>query len=438
VEPSERQLASRRAPTPEEVRWDRGRRDWLKGVVGGVLVIVAFLVATNHWYGWDEGIQVTHALDTETYASIAAAAPGLPNHDIGSAFTERFASPWILGSVGALLGGGSHTPFRVMGALSMILTLGLLVDICRRLRLGVPETLLCVGLLALNPYVFRGDALAPGPVDDAFVLGIAIVMWGLVAVRFAGVLAGAVVAILGRQTALLAIPAAAVWIYAGTGWRSRPSRERLLRAALPVALVLVLYGAIKLAVASFTYAFAPSLPSDTILPVIGHPGSLSKLGTHASRVALPLALWAASVAAVFVGLARVRERPKLSVEFWCALLIGASIVVQPLAISPHFRGFESNEQRLSALGLFPLCVCLAYLLRDAAVSLRTAPAWALGGGAVALLVASLHERFTTIGPETKAQFVTIELLAALVLGFLVASAIRARDRAGLAASDQRG
>jgi hypothetical protein len=432
VEPSERQLASGHATTPEEARCDSRRRDWLKGVVGGVVVIVAFLVATNHWYGWDEGIQVTNALDTETYASIAAAAPGLPNHDIGSAFTERFAFPWVLGSVGALFGGGSHTPFRVMGALGVILTLGLLVDICRRLRLGVPETLLCVGLFALNPYVFRGDALAPGPVDDAFVLGIAIVMWGLVAVRFAGVLAGAVVSILGRQTAILAIPAAAVWLYAGSGWRARPSRERLLTAALPVGIVLVLYAAIKLSVASFTYAFAPSIPSDTIVPVIGHPGSLSKLGTHVSRVALPLALWAASIAGVFVGLMRAGKRPRPSVEFWCALLIGASIVMQPLAISPHFRGFESNEQRLSALGLFPLCVCLAYLLRDTAASLRTAPAWALGGGAVALLVASLHERFTTIGPETKGQFVAIELLAAVVLGCLLASVVAGRRQSELA------
>ena len=249
--------------------------------------MLAFLAATNHWYGWDEGIRALEARDIHAYTRIAIAAPGFPNTDIGSAFSERFAFPWMLGSVGALFGSDPHTPFRVMVALFVIVTITLLVDICRRLRLGVPATLLCVGLFALNPYALRGYAIVPEPAAPAFVAGIAIVMWSLVARRFAGVLAGAVVSILGRQTAILAMPAVAVWLYAGTGWRSRPSRERLLAAALPLGTVLALYAAIKLTVAPFTYSFAPSIPGETVLPVVGHPGSPSELATHASRVAVP-------------------------------------------------------------------------------------------------------------------------------------------------------
>jgi hypothetical protein len=400
-------------------------------VVAGVLAMLAFLAATNHWYGWDQGIRATQALDTETYATIAAAAPGFPQTDIGSAFTERFAVPWVLGSAGQLLGVGPHTPFRVMFALFVIVVLGLMVDICRRLGLGAPATLLCVGLFALNPYVLRGDAIAPGPVDEAFVIGTAIVIWGLVAVRFAGVLAGAVISILGRQSALLAVPAAAVWLYAGSGWRSRPARQRLVTAAVPTAVVLVLYGAIKLSIPSFTYSFAPSIPSDTVIPVIGHPGSASALATHLARIAAPLVLWAGALVGVFLGLWLAGERLRPPVEFWCAILIGASIIVQPLIISPHFPGFEANEQRLTALGLFPLCVALAHLLR--AASPRAAPAWALGTGAATLLAGSLHDKFTVIGPQGPGQFVALELLAALVLGATLAAAIgRRRDlpRAG--------
>jgi hypothetical protein len=390
--------------------------------------MLAFLAATNHWYGWDEGIQVTHALDTETYARIAAAAPGFPDTDIGSAFTERFVFPWLAGSVGELFGGGSHTPFRVIFGLFVIVTLGLLVDICRRLELGAPATLLCVGLFGLNPYVFRGDAIATSPVDEVFVVGIAIVMWGLVTVRFAGVLAGAVVSILGRQSALLAIPAAAVWLYVSTGWRSRSARDRLRAAALPIGLTLLLYGLLKLAVTSFSFTLAPSIPGETILPVVGQPGSLSEFTTHISRVAAPLVLWAGSTAGVFVGLARAGERLRPPVEFWCAVLIGASIIIQPLVISPHFPGFEANEQRLSTLGLFPLCVGLAYLLRAARASFTAAPAWALAGGGAALMAASLHDKFTIIGPQTNGQFAAIELLAAAVLGCLLAMVIGPRRR----------
>jgi hypothetical protein len=320
-----------------------------------------------------------------------------------------------------------------MFALFVIVTTCLMVDICRRLRLGASATLLCVGLFALNPYVFRGDAIAPGPVDEAFATGMAIVLWGLVAVRFAGVLAGSVVAILGRQSALLAIPASAVWLWAGEGWRSRPARERAIRALLPIGVVLVLYGVIKLSITSFTYSFAPSIPGDTVIPVIGHPGSASALATHLARIAAPLVLWAGAVAGVFGGLVLAGARVRPPVEFWCALLIAASIIVQPLVISPHFPGFEANEQRLTALGLFPLCVGLAYLLRDATTSSRTAPVWALVAGAGALGAASLHDKFTVVGPQGNGQFIALQLLAAAVLGasLAVVVGLRGGDSAGL-------
>lgn len=397
----------------------------MKPIVAGVLAMLAFLAATNHWYGWDQGIRATEALDTETYATIASAAPGVPDTEIGSAFTERFAVPWVLGSAGQLFGLGPHTPFRVMFALFAIVTLVLMVDICRRIGLGAPGTLLCVGLFALNPYVFRGDAIAPGPVDEAFALGTAIVVWGLVAVRFGGVLTGAVISILGRQSALLAVPAAGVWMYAGTGWRSRPPRERLVIAAIPVAVVLVLYGAIKLAIPSFTYSFAPSIPSDTVIPVAGHPGSPSALATHLARIAAPLVVWAGAVAGALAALWWTGGRPRPPVEFWCAILIGASIIVQPLIISPHFPGFEANEQRLTALGLFPLCVALAYLLRE--LGPRDVPAWALIAGAAALMAASLHDKFTVIGPQSNGQFVALELLAAAVIFILAIRSVEWGD-----------
>jgi hypothetical protein len=400
----------------------------MKPIVGGVLAMLAFGAATNQWYGWDQGIRATEALDTETYATIASAAPGFPDTEIGSAFTERFAVPWVLGSAGEVLGLGPHTPFRVMFALFALVTVGLMVDICRRLGLGVPGTLLCVGLFALNPYVLRGDAIAPGPVDEAFVIGTAIVIWGLVAVRFRGVLAGAAVSILSRQSALLAVPAAGVWLFAGAGWRSRPTRERLVAAAIPVALVLLLYGAIKLAIPSFTYSFAPSIPSDTVIPVIGHPGSPSALATHLARIAAPLVVWGGVVAGIMAAVWRFGGRPRPPVEFWCAILIGASIIVQPLIISPHFPGFEANEQRLTALGLFPLCVALAYLLRD--LEPGAVPGWALVAGAAALMAASLHDRFTIIGPQTNGQFVALELVAAVVLGATMAAVIGAGARGG--------
>ena len=327
---------------------------WPIGVVAaGVLAMLAFLAATNHWYGWDAGHPGHPGARHRDLCPDRRRRSRFPaTIDIGSAFTERFAFPWVLGAAGDLFGGGPHVPFRIMFALFVVGTLVAMVDISRRLGLAASASLLCIGLFALNPYVFRGDAIAPGPVDEAFVLGIAILIWGLVAVRFAGVMAGAIVAILGRQSALVAVPAAAVWLYVGSGWSAMSPRRRLIQIAAAVGSVLVIYGAIKLSITSFTYSFAPSIPSDTVIPFVGHPGTPSAIRDPrgANRGAAGRCGPGALIGAV-AGLWRAGGRVRPPAEFWCAVLIGASIIAQPLIISPHFPGFEANEQRLSALGL---------------------------------------------------------------------------------------
>src|SRR5207248_8831058 len=122
------------------------------------------------------------------------------------------------------------------------------------------------------------------------------------------------------------------------------------------------------------------------------------LAKHVLRVALPLVPVAAAAGGIAAGLARAGLRSRLPAEVWCALLISAAIVVQPLVISPHFPGFAANEERLSALGLVPLCVALACLLRAAGDPLRTAPAWGIGAAAAALLAGSLQYNLVAVGP----------------------------------------
>jgi hypothetical protein len=84
-------------------------------------------------------------------------------------------------------------------------------------------------------------------------------------------------------------------------------------------------------------------------------------------------------------------------------------------------------------------VALAYLLRNSATSLKAAPAWALAAGAAALGAASLHDKFTVLGPHSNGQFVALELLAAAVLAASLAAVVGAaskRDPAGVSRRDQ--
>ncbi len=389
----------------------------------GVAVILAFVLLTNTWGNELE-------LDVQTYKTIADAAPGFPDTDLGSAFTERFVSPWVAGSLADLLPGDSLDWLWLIVVACAITTLTLLLAICTRLQLGVTATLLCFAIVALNPYALRLMISQPGTVDPLFVAGMTVVLWALVAQRLAWVVGGSLIALLGRQTALLAVPAAMPWLYAGEGWRDRPQRDRIRTIVGIVVMLVVVYGVLKLATSSFTYAFAPSIPGNTILPVLGDPGSLSQLAEQVARVAAPLALGTAALAGVLIGMARSGARLRLPIEFWTSVLVTIAIVVQPLLISPNFEGFEHNVARLSALGVVPLAVALAYALRAANEQLEHASWWAIAGGALVLLAGSLNDRGLIVGPDGNAQFFVLELVTAVALAALIAAQFRGRTSGG--------
>ncbi len=391
-------------------------RTLAKGVLPGVLLMVAFVLVTTHWVGGTSP-------DTKTYIRIAEAAPGFPTTDVGSAFSERFGWCWIGGVIGDLFG-STRAGLWIVIVASQVVTVAALVAICAELRLGTVASLLCTGLFVANPYTFRLFFQDPGPVDPLFVCGVAVMMWGLVARRVAPVWGGGLIAILARQTALLAVPAATVWVYFGEGWRDRDRRQRILLVLSMVVGVLAVWIGLRLASESWTYFFAPKFPDDTILPGVGDPGTLHQLGGQVARVAVPIVPVAGCIAGVLFAVRRAIGRLDLPVEFWCSLLIGAAILVQPLVISPNFEGFEGNQPRIAALGVFPVCVALAYALRgNVDRLLQNAPPWAWVAGALALAASSLHEKFSIVGPSTHAQFVVIELVAAVALAALLAFTI---------------
>jgi hypothetical protein len=411
-----------------------GKRGSLSGalpVVCGALLMVAFVAATNPWLGWKEGIEFIFHMDIYRYEQIAAAAPGAPADQIGSAWTEKAAAPWLAGALGDVLGVSYRDVFRAFVGIVGIGTVLAVSRICVRLQLSVPATLLCLSLLILSPYTFRPYLLGPGAAQDlVFVLGLALLLWGLAGGRLRIVLLGGAVAILGRQTALLVAAAAVPWLWVGTGWRERRPIERLLSSAALLALVAGIFLGVKRAVSSFTFSFAPRIPEDTILPWLGQPGTIEDLYVHLRGIALPLIVVGACILGTVATLRRTGA-PRLPVEFWCALLIAGAIVVQPLLISPSgsWPGLRGNEERLSALALAPLCVALAYAVRQAERKVRWvgAPWWLMNSAVVALLLASHNFSYSRLVPDDTAVehgvliTTALQMLAGGLLGWLLAS-----------------
>jgi hypothetical protein len=409
---------------PDRERRERSRTRLDEGTAtlllwGGLLLM---LLAPNRW----TGTSTIHpwANDPSTYERIAAAAPGLPaSHSIANAFSERLAPHYLVGLFADASGLSLHASYRIAALVVIAATLLVAHWAIKSLRAPWWIYAVSVTIFVLAPYSFRDVILSPGSVQDlVFVLGVAIAMLGLLKVRFEIVLAGAITALLGRQTALPVGLAIAIWIAAAPDWRDENGRRQLWKALSVLVAMGAVYGAIKAISGPFSFHFAPDGPEDTI---IFSPPGVHAVIAHVARCLVAIVVPGVALATVLGILSRAGVKAReLPASLWLSLLIGAAIIAQPLVINPAFPGFSFNEQRLASLGLFPICVALAIALIEAERRELIAPSGAIVAGILAVLfVASLHHIYTFVGPNNTGQFVALQLLAA---GLVSAALVYAR------------
>jgi hypothetical protein len=412
-------------------------RDWLQTrkltllLWGGLLVA---LLVPSRWTG-DPGIH-PWAFDVVAYQKMAAAAPHLITGHIASAHSERIVPHYLVGIFNNVSGLSLHASYRIAALLCVAATAFVAERIFSALR--PPWWVYAFGLsvFVLAPYSLRPVILMPGSYQDLFfVLGTGITLLGLLRVRFSIVLAGLLVALCGRQTALLFGAAAACWILFDPEWRKFELRTRVAQAATALVSLGIVYAVIKAIVKPISIHFAPDSPSDTI--IFGPPG-VHEVVAHLARCADPILVPGTALVTVLVLLAmsgaRLRELPP---RLWLCLLLSAAIVVQPLVINPDFPGFSSNEQRLAGIGLLPLCAALAIALieADRRRVIVASPAL-LGAGLGVVFVASLHHIYTLVGPANVEQFAVVQIVAALLIaaGLVYARATTPARLTGLPAT----
>jgi hypothetical protein len=366
---------------------------------GVVLSWVGFVLATQRWLSWSDGIRLGFATDVRSYTAIARAAPSLPDRDLPPQHAERFPAHWLVGVLGDATGIGLHPLYRVLSLACLAAAVAAVAAALSALELPPKPFAVAVGVLVASAFPVHYLLAAPGMLSDAvFLLGISLVLLGFVRGAFPLVLAGLVVAVLGRQTAVPVAVAAAVWVAGAPAWR----RRRLL-AATTLVVPLAVYGLVHATADRFAFA----QEGLTTWTVLGTRSPVDLL-EHGVRTALGICVPAAIVLGAWW---RTRRPPPRG-----ALLVAAVVVAQPLLLSPAWA--SHNEPRLAALAAPALALAAGALLAQARLTGRET---AILCGAVAL--ASLHRLFTHVGVSRAPVWVALTLVAALV-----ALAVLARRR----------
>lgn len=397
-----------------------------RGVRNAVVAVVVFLATTNLYSNPvdDRAVYVSGFDDSFSYLSIAEAAPLLPDTVVRFHHAQRLAIPYAIGLAHDATGIGIHTLFLTVAC---VLGIGILMTLVMTLAdLGVPAPvqILLLAIFGLNPWTYRPYLAFPELVDDlGFVFGLAVLVRGLTAGRPALVIGGQVVASLSRQTGLLLIPMVLLWLWQENDVRqSVSSRRRIFSGAAAASVAIVIY----LATSSLAAGFGTSNVNGEHLVGVWRWAQSSfdarALAKFLVAAAEPIAILAILFIA-FVFLAR-RSPPR---KVWI-LIVGAGFIwAQPLLAGPEITG--GNIQRLITLGLVPMVIAVAIILRD--VRAFSSPSKATAGiCAMSLLLASLHHHYVSTAipysDDNRASIAFFAVAVFVLAGVTVVEARRVR------------
>ena len=226
------------------------------------LIFCFMLLISNRWLSYEDGITILKAADTHSYMTIAKAAPALPvlttsETMLPTNHSARFIVPYLAGAIAHGIGVSEERMFLVF----TLLFCGIVVWACYRIfaecGLNDMQVAPLMALLIFNPYTFRYYLTVPAMVNDiVFVAGLALTLLGLVrgAERqgFWIILAGSIIAIAGRQNALVYLPALAAWMLWGEKWRGTSLGKRLGQFVIAAGSMIAVYVVIGRVIASFS------------------------------------------------------------------------------------------------------------------------------------------------------------------------------------------
>jgi hypothetical protein len=370
-----------------------------------VLVLTAWVVvvlATQAWPSWSTGIREQFAGDVASYEQIARAAPHFPREPLQQQHAERFPIHWLVGTISDGTGLGLHDLYRAVSIALLLLVVIVFAVTLKQVGLDLRSRVVVTGLVVASAYPMRYLLAAPGMLADAlFLVGFTLALWALAADNDAALVAGLLVAVLGRQTAVpVALAAAALLLV----------QRRFRLAAAAAILPVLLYAGLHLVASRFTAGHTLG-SSSWLVSAFGHP---RELGSHFARMAIVLAV---SLAVLGGAWYRTRIAPATA-----PLLLAAAVIAQPLVLSPEL--VAKNEPRLAGLALPALALAAAAPLRVAMLGVAETTILS-----IAIFASSLHARYSDLG-LSRPVWVALVAASALTIVAVLARPARLRVEQG--------
>lgn len=204
-------------------------------------LLLTGVLATNRLLVDDPGMSI-YGFDSISYVEMARAFPGLPSMQIPHHHAQRIAGPWLVGALAHVGPLSLEWTFEVITFLLLLVLIYINWKTCEGIGASPATCVLVAAALTFNPYFTRFYLSIPTYVgDQIFLIGLSLLIQALLFKKPMLMISALLLGALGRQTTILLLPPAFLWIFFHHDWKSISGKTKLMAFSAAAALVIFIY-----------------------------------------------------------------------------------------------------------------------------------------------------------------------------------------------------
>lgn len=375
---------------------------------------LCFLYATTLGKFGSEAINWVGATDAYSYLMLAAAAPGFSAEQVAFHFAQRWVPHYLIGTFANVFGVDIYVGYVLACFILCQFILWITLDLLLKSTTDKKFAILLFLLVVLSPFSLRLFVFVPELLADlVFMLGTAIVFFGLFRRNIWGIILGIIIGTAGKQLFLLLLPGIALYVW--NIYRIAIGRKRAIAMAALVSLVTIGIFYI-LAISSRSFAFENSITRKVLFALIpwvfSEKFSISLFAQHLLRILLPLTPFLGML--LIFWLSQCIQAGRRCVERLRSLFTIETIALSLMVLGPIAYAFlpgplvqMGNQSRYVGINLLPMAILTCRLIPYVRLRIAKIDYWLLGG---IICIFSFHHRYTYIQSDPEV-FLMIHLIA---------------------------
>lgn len=377
-------------------------------------ISLCFLYATTLRKFGSDAINWVGATDAYSYLMMASFAPGFSTEQVAFHFAQRWVPHYLIGTFANVFGVDIYVGYALACFILCQFIFWIILDLLLKSTTDKKFAIVLFLLVVLSPFSLRLFIFVPELLADlVFMLGTAIVFFGLFRRNIWWIILGITIGTAGKQLFLLLLPGLALYLWNIYRITIGQKRAIIMAALVTMVTISIFY---VLAMSSRSFAFENSITGKVLFAFIpwifSEKFSISLFAEHLLRILLPLIPFLGML--LIFWLSQYIKTGSACIEKLKSLCTIETIALSLMVMGPIAYAFlpgplvqMGNQSRYVGINLMPMTLLTCRLLPHVRLQITKIDCCLLGG---IICIFTYHHRYTFM-QSTPGVFLMVHLIA---------------------------